>query len=202
MFKRFESNFNQDASENTATIPAAQSIEPRLQDFFERFRGTSFNRGLYRIMAADAFEFASQFTAEAFPEVSRGVVPFSYDWLGRIFALDPARLESKWPAVLILEPGTGKLLQIPANLVTFHENELIDYRDAALASNFHTEWLASGNPPPSQNECVGYKRPLFLGGSDSVGNLELSDLDVYWTISAQLIQKARGLPPGTRIERR
>ena len=46
-------------------------------------------------------------------------------------------------------------------------------------------------------ECVGYKTPLFLGGKDVMDNLEILNLDVYWTLTAQLIRKARGLPLGT-----
>jgi hypothetical protein len=38
-------------------------------------------------------------------------------------------------------------------------------------------------------ECIGYRVPLFLGGSDTVENLEKVDLDVYWHLHGQLIQK-------------
>jgi hypothetical protein len=49
------------------------------------------------------------------------------------------------------------------------------------------------------NECVGYRTPLFLGGSDDVANLEISDIDVYWTIMGQLRLKALNLPAWTAI---
>jgi hypothetical protein len=48
-------------------------------------------------------------------------------------------------------------------------------------------------------ECVGYRKPLFLGGADNLTNVEMLDLDVYWTLTAQLIAKTRGLPAGTKI---
>jgi hypothetical protein len=32
---------------------------------------------------------------------------------------------------------------------------------------------------PNYDQCVGYKKPLFLAGVDDVENIELSDLDVY-----------------------
>jgi len=44
---------------------------------------------------------------------------------------------------------------------------------------------------------MGYRKPLFLGGSDEVENLEVSDLDVYWHIMGQIIRKTKGLPQGT-----
>jgi hypothetical protein len=202
MFDRFESHFVKDATPTPTSgdAPVAWSDEPRIKDLLLRFAGASFNLGLYRVMAADAFGWANDFVAQAFPAFSGKAVPFGYDWLGRIFALDPSRLKGGSPAVVMFEPGTGEGLEIPCNLLTFHENELIDYRDEALAVGFHRQWLTKGGPPPKQHQCVGYRQPLFLAGKDVVENLELSDLDVYWTLSGQLIRKARGLPPGTRIE--
>jgi len=44
-----------------------------------------------------------------------------------------------------------------------------------------------------------YKRPLFLGGSDTTDNLEISDLEVYWLLVGQLIREAKGLPSGTSV---
>ncbi len=41
--------------------------------------------------------------------------------------------------------------------------------------------------------------PLFLGGADEVGNLELSDMEVYWDMTSQLWEAVRDLPEGTKI---
>ncbi len=90
----------------------------------------------------------------------------------------------------MFEPGTGEVLQLPCNLVSFHDEELVEYRDAALASAFHQKWLSLGESAPHYHQCVGYRRPLFLGGSDELGNLEVSDIDVYWHLFGQLIAKA------------
>jgi hypothetical protein len=38
--------------------------------------------------------------------------------------------------------------------------------------------------------CIGYKKPLFLGGVDWIENLETIDMDVYWTVTAPIIAKA------------
>jgi hypothetical protein len=150
-------------------------------------------------MSADSLEFAGVFIAQAFPGFSTRVEAFAYDWLGRIFALDPARLEEGLPSVLMFEPGTGQALEIPCNLLTFHENELNNFREEALAASFYGQWLARNGAAPRHDQCVGYKKLLFLGGTDVIENLKLSDLDVYWTLSGQLIRKTHGLPPGTRI---
>ena len=202
MLGNFQNCFTRD------TEPVQTSKEGRfgrikdtsLQEFLAYFGGVSFNRGLYRFMTPLIFGLAEEFITEAFSAISGSLTGFSYDWLGRIFALDNRRLEAGCPAVLMMEPGTGQVLQIPANLISFHDHELIDFPDASLAVEFYDQWLASGGKTPRTNECVGYLKPLFLGGKDTLDNLAISDLDVYWSISAQLINKTRQLPIGTRIK--
>lgn len=101
----------------------------------------------------------------------------------------------------MLEPGTGQALEIPASFVGFHDGELVDYADSALAENFFDNWAASnpGSLPLGRDKCVGYKVPLFLGGPDTMDNLELSDIEVYWSISGQLIRATENLPAGGPI---
>lgn len=101
----------------------------------------------------------------------------------------------------MLEPGTGQALEIPVDIVSFHETELRSYPDAVVAFPFFKSWLGSGGKSPAYDQCVGYKIPLYLGGNDEVTNLEISDFDVYWTLSAQLLTNARDLPAGTKVGR-
>jgi hypothetical protein len=129
-----------------------------------------------------------------FPEEARKVYCFGFDWLGRIFALDERRLVEGQPGVIMFEPGTGEALEIPANLISFHEHELHVADDAALASSFYNKWITGGGTPPSPAQCIGYKNPLFLGGDDETYNLELSDMSVYWTVMGGLIAHIRGFP--------
>jgi Domain of unknown function (DUF1851) len=53
--------------------------------------------------------------------------------------------------------------------------------------------------PLGTMQCTGYKVPLFLGGKDPAENLEVIDLEVYWSLSGQLRQGTQTLPPGTSI---
>lgn len=74
-----------------------------------------------------------------------------------------------------------------------HE-QLDELREPALAGSFFARW-ALANPellPLDVTQCAGYKVPLFLGGKDVLENLEVIDLEVYWSLSGQLRQ-ARGL---------
>ena len=90
-------------------------------------------------------------------------------------------------------------MELTTNIQSFQNDELTGFGEAVLASNLHKEWLACGGVEPAYMECIGFKKPLFLGGGDDLENLELSDLDVYWHLMGQLIVKTRHLPPGTPV---
>ena len=156
-------------------------------DFMTAHGGTTFDQGLYRVHAAQDIVRWTANVEVAFPGFAQRLVCFGYDWLGRHFALDQQRLHNDQLLVLLLEPGTGEALEVPVTFGAFHDEELVGYRNDALASEFHGQWLASGGAQPEHHQCVGYTVPLFLGGSDEVSNLELSDLDVYWSICGQTL---------------
>jgi hypothetical protein len=73
--------------------------------------------------------------------------------------------------------------------------------DAIAATSFLDKWLLAGGITPLYDQCVGYRTPLYLNGEDEVTNLEMSDFELYWGISAQLLQKVRRLPVGARINK-
>lgn len=205
MFERFHSQFRLVPA---ADEPASPWRDARLanvagyEDLMASYAGASFENGLYRLHSSATGPAGQQGVDTAFPEYARRLVVFAFDWLGRQFALDLGRVESGEALVMMLEPGTGEALEIPADFVAFHDQELIDYRDAALASDFFASWAAA-NPeavPLDVSRCVGYRVPLFLGGRDSVDNLEVTDFDVYWTMTGPLRVGTRKVPTGTRIQ--
>jgi hypothetical protein len=200
MFNRFFDAFT--ADERSAPQPGADRsyADPILLDFFSKFAGMSFNNGLYRVVASADIRRWNATIEDAFPNFKDALTSFGVDWLGRIFALDSRRRVSGRLGVTLFEPGTGQALEVPCNIESFHDEELVDYKDAALAESFFNEWIRKGGHGPSYSQCVGYKRPLFLGGVDVVENLELTDLDVYWTVSAQLISKLRNVPHSTGLK--
>lgn len=198
MFPKFRQSFSPGAGRKSDSVSIDTGV-PSLNELLSSFSGMSFNRGLYRIVRAQDLPVWSNRIVLGFPAFAGRITCFGYDWLGRTFAVDAKRIEEGEPGVVMFEPGTGEALQIPANVQTFHETELDEYQDAALASNFYATWRGNGGAEPAYDQCIGYNVPLFLGGKDDSENLELTDLEVYWHITAQLIAKARGLPPGTRI---
>jgi hypothetical protein len=204
MFETFKAAFQPDSGMCSTNLAACSEVpidDAGLTALFSQYGGTSFNQGIYRIFSVNDVAYWNEMVSSAFPDFLGRVVCFSVDWLGRVFSTDTARLEDKLPGVVMFEPGTGEVLEIPCNIESFHENELVQYSEELLASSFYRRWCDKGGRTPSINECIGYKKPLFLGGKDTIENLEVSDLDVYWTISSQLIQKTKGLPAGSVISR-
>ena len=181
MFEVFQRNFPRDRQDRRGhDVEGLRPDIPGLREFFAAFGGSSFRDGLYRVIApADLNEWNERICL-GFPEFE-------------------GRIEDGQKGVVMFEPGTGEALEIPANLFTFHDAGLLEFGEAALAISFYERWRTSGGATPAFDQCIGYKKPLFLGGSDGVENLELSDLDVYWHLMGQFITKAKGLPPRTPI---
>ena len=95
-------------------------------------------------------------TAEStFPGFANRLIPFGFDWLGRLFALDRQRTLDGARAVTMFQPCTGGALEIPCTAESFHGVELT-YREEALAASFFLDWLEGGDAEPAPNQCVGY----------------------------------------------
>ncbi|TPM38340.1 DUF1851 domain-containing protein [Mesorhizobium sp. B2-3-4] len=171
-----------------------------LNELLAEFGGASFNRGLYRMVRASDVADWNARVCLGFPKFTGRITCFGYDWQGTAFATDAWRLEQGEPGVVMFEPGTGKALQIPANVRTFHEVELIQDEDAALAANIYTDWRRAGGAEPSYNQCIGYKKPLFLNGKDEIDNLELWDIDIYWHLMGQILVQTKDLPHGSSVQ--
>jgi hypothetical protein len=201
MFEKFEGYFTRDPFTPKPAVagPLTTQSVPELRDYFARFAGLSFDKGLYRVMDFSTLWEAADCVSLAFPKFAKRAKCFAYDWLGRIFALDLGRLREGKPNVVMFELDEGVALDIPFDLASFHDFELVDEPEVVLSSQMHSQWLARGGGIPKPNRCIGRKIPLFLSGPDTIENLGITDLSVHWHITAQLIDKTRDLPPGTKI---
>ena len=176
-------------------------LDPQVREVVAALGGCVADEGLYRVHAPiDVIE-RTRMVEAAMPDVRGRIVCFGEDWLGGQFALDRARVDGSDNLVLLLEPGTGEMLEIPATVRLFHDTELVDFTDAALGVSFYAEWRTStgDDRPIDDGTCVGYRVPLFLGGADTVSNLERTDLAVYWHLTGELRSGTRDAPSGTPI---
>lgn len=142
--------------------------------------------GAYRRLAGAEIAAIRKDVFAVFPEFAGLVEIFGADWLGRVFAT-----QGEGGEVLLLEPGTAEALEIPVDFDEFEASELVDNPDAALALGFYQSWREAGGAAPGPGQCIGYRKPLFLGGADDIENLELSDMSVYWSVTAQTIAQLR-----------
>lgn len=102
----------------------------------------------------------------------------------------------------MLEADTGDALWIPANFQQFHESEAVDYPDDVFLLNMFNEWQSSEPQAQrlSHEQCMGFQVPMFLGGSVDLDNLEITNMQVHWSLTAQLRRGTGGMPLGTTID--
>jgi len=183
-----------DAVRGLFPLPAAG-----LTEMLVPYAGASFNRGIYRLHHPSTVPRWNEIVGEAFPEVRRRVHCFAWDWLGRQFALDTARRANGEPLILILEPGSGLVLEVPVPFQAFHNREIVDDPDGVLAVSLFRDWSSATGQAIGPTQCVGFKVPLFLGGTDDLSNFEVTDGEVYWGVVGQIWNQVRHLPPDARI---
>jgi hypothetical protein len=172
-----------------------------LDEVFTFLGGLCLDMGLYRVHTPDSAVEWSGLIAEGFPSFRRRAMPFGYDWLGRQFAADRDRVGPNGHLCLLLEPGTGQALEIPLTAVELHQDGLIDLAEATLAVAFYRTWRTETGDvvPLGEAQCVGYRLPLFLNGSDEIGNLERTDMVVYWSFIGQTLAQVTDKTWGTPV---
>ncbi|MGW4645673.1 T6SS immunity protein Tdi1 domain-containing protein [Kitasatospora sp. NPDC004289] len=194
MFEQFTAGFAADSSDSP--VPFAGGNAPGLAELRTFGAGLSFGNGIVRIHSEESARRSHASVLEMFPQFRGRFEVFAEDWLGRQFAV---RTDVEDQLVLF-EPGSGEAYEIDAGVVSFVDVDLVEDPETFLAVGLFREWRAA-NPEVRllPGQCVGFKVPFFLGGGESVENLEVIDADVYWSLHAQLKAGVAGLQPGTRI---
>ncbi len=158
-------------------------------DFVTLLGGKRFGEGLFNSFSIENVEKWTEIIDQAYPEFNGLYKAFGYDWLGRCFGID---LRKKTQGnILMFEIGTNDVLEIPCSFEKFLNEEIPLYADACLAKSFFEEWKNNTGKELPYGRCVGYKVPLFLGGEDSVNNLEESNMEVYWGVITQIKEKIK-----------
>ena len=178
----------------TRSVPADGLIDgvPGFRSLMDTFRGLTLDGGIYRLLNCELFDAATGFIRAA---------PFGCDWLGRIFAVDGSGRTGTdgEPCVLLLDPGTRDILQVPATVTEFHNQVLLVDREIALEESLWKAWLAGGHTL-EYDQLAGLRIPCFLGGQLILNNLEIQPAVVYWGLAGQLIAQTLQLREGTQIK--
>lgn len=201
MFDRFLDGFLPDSSETaTPWAKADLAAVTDLDEVLSRWGGASFNSGLYRVHSEASSRAATAAIKPYLQQAWNDAIAFAFDWLGRNFAISPRAWSDQNPLIYLVDLGEGSAFEIPTNIADFHNAELVEHADDALAADWFSEWReAHGGIRLEFNQCVGYRTPLFLGGTDNDDNLEVVNTDVYWTLTSQMYGQVKGLPDGTPI---
>lgn len=162
--------------------------------FTEAFSGKEFGNGLFKVFKKEENEKWNGVVKEMFPEFQEKFLLFGYDWLGRFYATN--EFEN---IVFVFDPSTNDIMSLENEFAYFVNKTLPKNANDILALKLYNKWLKKNSKPLFSN-CVGYKVPLFLGGEDTLNNYEESDLEVYWSISAQIIAQIKDKLDGTDID--
>lgn len=118
-----------------------------------------------------------------------GVDPVAEDWMGRQYCLSGRQL-------LLFDPGYRDVYEVDYDTV---DDAMTGDPAFYLCADLLRQWRARHPEPVPGGRCVGYRRPLFLGGTATVDNLEVVITEVYWSINGQIWRQVEDLPPGTPI---
>lgn len=198
-FHQFLSAFRETSSVPNTEVPATLAVSTDFRNCIAALGGRTFEGGLYRVFTGHDITRSTRRMENVFPDYRGRITAFACDWLGRHFVVDNSTMQGGEPCILLMEPGAGEVMEIPLSIVPFHNEELPACADDALARPFYLSWRAGHTAEVTAEQCVGYRVPLFLGGKDDVDNLEVSDLEVYCHLCAELAAKVRDLPDGASI---
>ena len=88
-----------------------------IKDFINAVSGKSYLNGMYRFFEKNDIDEWNDIVGDCFPKYKDTFSVLSYDWMGRIFAL-----EKKTNMVILFEPGTGDVYDTDADIIKFMMN--------------------------------------------------------------------------------
>ncbi|MDR3715624.1 MAG: DUF1851 domain-containing protein [Puia sp.] len=189
MFEKFMSAYEPVAeSSDDDEFEFSDNFPSDFSNLIKECGGFSFKNGLYRTHTLKSCIRWGQIIGKFFPGYP-GCWPFGYDWMGRQFCIH----RSTGKAIYMFDPSTGEDFTVQFdNISDFHNEGLVDGQKDLLSESIFIEIRYLLNIKRiSYNDCLGYKIPLFLNGTDSIENYELSNMEVYWEIQGQLFSQIK-----------
>jgi hypothetical protein len=171
-----------------AEVPESIKMIEGASDFLVNYQGAIFDGGLYKVLPLRDVAKWNELVLGIFSQFKGHVECFGIDWLGRVFAWD-----FQHKKVLSLDPGFGEAITIPCSFAELHNIEFVEYSDESLSSGLYHEYVTKYGKIESDRKCLGYKISPFLGGEDSVDNLEAIDPEVYWSLSTEIYNKVQSI---------
>lgn len=171
-----------------------KNLPKALFETLSLYGGDTLNKGLYRIHSFRSSVKWSLLLGEYFMGYQGEIYPFGFDWMGRQFCINKEN-----NIIFMFDPATLEDFKMEMSLSLFHKEELAN---GMLAPEYFEQVLLFCSVRAIDfNECLGYKRPFFLGGKDVVENFQKQDLEVYWHMHSEMYNQAKDLPDRTKIEK-
>ena len=127
--------------------------------------------------------------------ITEELLPFLVSSMGDMF------LQSSEGQIFWLDTCAGKIQLIAQNIEEFKklvktEEKAIEWFYADLVG----EMKARGQIL-DKNQCYSFVHPPFLGGPYKPSNIEITDIEVHFSIIGQIHEQIKDLPVGTPIEK-
>jgi hypothetical protein len=144
-----------------------------------------------------------------FGDIDRSSLLADWSWLVSV-SKSPILLTASGDAFLkdaddgsihLLDVAGGTLSQIASSFDEF-KSQLTDkgFVGDRFAVQMAGELIKAG-VVLGPRQVYSFKIPPVLGGKHCLENIEPTDIEVHFSLSGQVHEKVRGLPPGTRIGR-
>ncbi len=151
--------------------------------------GRSFNLGAFRTFSTESSKDWNDVISDAFPAYKGIIRCIGFGWDGQVIAEVLRDREDIERGVAIFNPNTAETLNAPVSIVDFMNDMIGDDEEDVLEAGLYLTWLKADKTPVQIDECVGYDVPMFVGGDQSMENMNVIDFEVYWDISRDLIKK-------------
>lgn len=185
---RFENAYNAD------TLPGSgfEKGPDELADFFFTYGNATYNNGLYRTHSIDSSIKWTGLLEEYYPAFKGKVRCFGYDWEGNMIV---QRMDGRQSVIMIFEIATGDYYELEQTIEGFHEEDLVDHKEDTLhVEKFLLVTSHLGLSSISRNDCIAHRVSLLMGGEDVAENMEVTDLEVNWSIQQQLMDEINKMP--------
>lgn len=120
-------------------LDTVEKAVPGFTKFMAQYSGVSFNDGLYRIHAVDQLRRITAMCIEAFPVYENGIICYSSNWMGHLFAIDPSGNKGKG-RILWFDSDEVGAFDIPFTFEEFQNKLLFEDREELLQESLYEQW--------------------------------------------------------------
>lgn len=163
-----------------------------LKDFLSSYGGKTFDNGLYRTHSLDTAIKWTGLLEQYYPEFKGQIRCFGYDWEGNMMV---QKIEGGTSEVMIFEISSGDYFTLEQTITGFHEEDVVEYRDETLhEEKFLRVTSHLGIRSIAANQCIAHRVSLLMGGEDVPENMEVTDMELNWSIQQQLMDEINKMP--------